>query len=600
MAFWSALLARPAKPSAEARPSLTLFFLLSGAFLLTLVPHAIQFPLWLTLSILAAMVGRAFLEVYRLPLPSSTFAGIIAVIFFGLIIAQFGTLRGREPGTAFTAGLLAIKFYEMRRPRDMSLIIFSCFFVVMSALLFSQVVELFVYCLIMMWVLVALLLRVQMGDVAQDRLLRLLRISGVISLQAAPLTLLLFFFFPRYHGTLGLPLDDARVGFTDTVTPGSIAKLAQNDTKVMDVQFTSRVIPLSESMYWRGLVLWDYQDGAWTQGDTASAWSDTHGPEPSDAVTQEVTIRPHNQRWLFALDMPTGQAKNAAEPTSWAQLHSGNVLQLNYGKLDHLARYDVISILAPPTQSLSEPEKRAAIRLPHSPNDNIDPQVQQLADQLYQHGGADKQQDYINAVIRYLRHGGFTYTMDPDVEGQGPAWLPYFLFKSKTGFCEHFASAFAVLMRVEHVPARVVVGYLGAEFNPYTNLYTVTQGNAHAWAEVWVPAKGAAPNQGRWTRIDPTSLLGVGDVTPSSGNAKAGDRASSTWSPARRVFCKVTCPPGLTTPSNSCSFVATRSRATGTMSSSPTTRNRNSASPNPSAWARPRASVCSASASSLW
>jgi len=194
MALWSGFLARPAQVPLISRPSLTLFFLLTGVFLLTLVPHAVQFPAWVTFTVVAALLIRSVLEFYRLPLPSTTFCGIVAVIFFGVILLQFGTVFGREAGTALTAGLVAIKFYELRRPRDVALIIFSCFFVVMSALLYSQVLELFVYCLIMMWVLTALLLRVHTGDLPNDRLLRMLSKSGVIFLQALPLAAILFIF----------------------------------------------------------------------------------------------------------------------------------------------------------------------------------------------------------------------------------------------------------------------------------------------------------------------------------------------------------------------------------------------------------------------
>ena len=135
MALWSGFLAKPARTPLTSRPSLTLFFLLTGAFLLTLVPHAIQFPIWVTVAVVAAMILRSIIEVYRLPLPSTTFCGIVAIIMAGAIFLQFGTLAGREAGTAFTACLLAIKFFELRRARDVALIIFSCFFVVMSALL---------------------------------------------------------------------------------------------------------------------------------------------------------------------------------------------------------------------------------------------------------------------------------------------------------------------------------------------------------------------------------------------------------------------------------------------------------------------------------
>ena len=267
MAIWSAFLARPARPSPVARPSKTLFFLLAGAFILTLVPFAIQFPSWLSIAIVVAMVARCVLEAYRLPLPSTTFTTILALILLGLVVLQYGHFIGRDFGTALTAGLLAIKFYELRRPRDVSLIIFSCFFVVMSALLYSQVLELFIYCLIMMWVLTALLTRVQTGDQPDDFLLQMLKKSGIIFLQALPLALFLFFFFPRYPGPIGIHLDEATIGISDVVAPGSIADLAMNDSEAMYVQFPpGSSVPTTDTMYWRALVLWNYENGIWTQG----------------------------------------------------------------------------------------------------------------------------------------------------------------------------------------------------------------------------------------------------------------------------------------------------------------------------------------------
>ena len=137
----------------------------------------------------------------------------------------------------------------------------------MSALLYSQAVELFIYCLIMMWVLTALLMRVYTGDLAQDRLLRMLQSAGFVYLQALPLALVLFFFLPRYNGALGLRFDEASIGLNDVVTPGSIAKLSDNQSEAMYVQFEpGSNIPTTDAMYWRALVLWNYDHGTWTQG----------------------------------------------------------------------------------------------------------------------------------------------------------------------------------------------------------------------------------------------------------------------------------------------------------------------------------------------
>ena len=530
MALWSALFSRPARTPLIARPSLTLFFLSMGAFLLTLVPHVLQFPYWLSVTVVIAMVLRGIIEVYRLPLPSTTFCGILAVILLGVIYLQYGHIVGREAGTAFTAGLLAIKFYELRRPRDVSLIIFSSFFVVMSALLYSQVLELFIYCLIMMWVLTALLVRVHAGDLAHDRLLLMLGQSGLIFLQALPLALFLFFFFPRFPGPLGFQLDEPTIGLTDTVSPGSIAKLSQNDSEAMYVQFLSgNIPPNTDSMYWRALTLWNYQNGSWTPGALAYLGPRDRPPPESQSnrVEQEITIRRHNQRWLFALDVPIHNAANKSEPDSWSQLLNGHTLQLSNGKLDHSARYTVISSNAPVDEYLLATERAAAIALPRDPKDHIDDRVQKLADQLHQGLTEGQEMDYVRAIIRYFRHNGFVYSTEPG--NQGPDWLPEFLFNRKTGFCEHFASAFAVLMRCEKIPTRLVVGYLGADYNPYSDHYIVSQSNAHAWDEVWIMAKNQPPEstRGHWMRIDPTALLAMAEEGPTGQNtANAADTIS--------------------------------------------------------------------------
>ena len=549
MALWPGLLARPGRVPLQSRPSLTLYFLVAGAFLLTLVPHVVDFPYWLTLSLIAAMVLRSVVETYRLPLPTLRVTTAVALVLPVFIFLQYGHFMGRDSGTAMTAGLLAIKFFELRGPRDVTLIIFSCFFMVMSALLYSQIIENFIYCLIMMWVLTALLMRVYTGDLSEDRLLRMLMRSGLIFIQALPLALFLFFFFPRYNGPIGIPLEDAAVGLTDTVTPGSIAKLSQNDSDAMYVQFEpGSSIPTTDSMYWRAMVLWRYSGGAWTPGDVAEETSNMYRPETKakpGQVLQTITIKPHHRRWLFALDVPVSLPVNSAESPSWATATSSHVVELNFipGKLEHIARYSVISSLTPPEEYLTAIEEQRAGDLPDEPGDKnipqdrIDPEVRALADQLHAGISGDDVDRYVDAVIHFFRHGGFTYSTEPGI--QGPNWLHHFLFNNvtgKTGFCEHYASAFAVLMRLEKVKARVVVGYLGADYNPYQDIYTVSQSMAHAWDEVWIADPDGTPGsrRGHWKRIDPTALIMAREpvrLANTAGGNEANDKAYVQMAP---------------------------------------------------------------------
>jgi transglutaminase-like putative cysteine protease len=278
-------------------------------------------------------------------------------------------------------------------------------------------------------------------------------------------------------------------------------------------------------MYWRALVLWDYNNGVWTPGDLAASELPAKPPAAlaPDHIGQEITIERHNQKWLFALDVPVSVPINTAETPSWAVLLNDNILQLNNNlKLDHTARYTVFSSTIRAEEELRSEEEKSGTQLPKS---EIDPQVTKLADQLHQGLTADQEQEYISKVIYYFRHSGFIYSTTPGA--QGPNWLPIFLFQTKTGFCEHFASAFAILMRLENIPARLVVGYQGADYNPYSDHYIVSQSNAHAWDEVWIeakdqPATGKKGHWGHWMRVDPTAILAAAEEglpATNSGNA---------------------------------------------------------------------------------
>jgi len=563
MALWSSLFSQAAPTPKPTRPSLTFFFFLVGAFLLTLVPHVIELPVWVSVAVAIALIIRSFMEVYRLPLPSTTFCSLVALCLLCGVLLQFKTVAGRDAGMAFTAGLLAIKFFELRGPRDIALIIFAGYFVVMSALLFSQVIELFIYCLIMMWVLTALLRRLQIGDQPEDHLLPMLRWAGIVFLQALPLAIFLFFFFPRYSGKLQVSMGEAALGFTDTVNPGDIASLSKNDAEAMYVRFLSGNVPLVESMYWRGLVLWHYQNGAWTSGLMgATQIPDKEHPSPSpgsNVIEQEITIYPHFQKWLFALDYPVGLAVDTAEPQPWSTIHDGDTLQLpgdDRSKVDHKERYIVSSSYTLNEQTLSKLEEGAGIQLPndsfrYDSTDRIDKDVRDLADRLWRENPNDH--DYIYAVLRYFRQEHFVYTASPGIHDRGPKWLREFLFTTKAGFCDHYAAAFAVLMRLEKIPTRLVVGYLGATYNPYKDIYSVSQSNAHAWDEVWIGPKnqpGADEPVGHWQRIDPTATLPPGEgaqpgSNSSSGQQNTGDELSIQAAEHQPTFSETYLPPWL-------------------------------------------------------
>jgi protein-glutamine gamma-glutamyltransferase len=156
-------------------------------------------------------------------------------------------------------------------------------------------------------------------------------------------------------------------------------------------------------------------------------------------------------------------------------------------------RYDMISYLGT-GQTLTEypGALHRALSLPAGTS----PQAQALAHELRTRHTDDA--EIVDAVLTMFRQQKFYYTLTPPLLGDQP--VDEFLFSTRSGFCEHYASAFTVLMRAAGIPARIVTGYQGGEINEFGNYLIVRQSDAHAWTEVWLKDKG-------WVRIDPTSAV---------------------------------------------------------------------------------------------
>jgi hypothetical protein len=170
---------------------------------------------------------------------------------------------------------------------------------------------------------------------------------------------------------------------------------------------------------------------------------------------------------------------------------------------------------------------RRGVALPRDAN----PRTLQLAQRMYKAAGNER--DYIKAVLGMFRTQNFYYTTTPPLLQEDP--VDQFLFSTRAGFCEHYASSFAVLMRAAGIPARIVTGYQNGELNTIGNFMTIRQADAHAWVEVWLKDEG-------WTRVDPTAAVsparveaGVaaavprGEVLPLRGEYAWLRQARMTW-----------------------------------------------------------------------
>lgn len=472
--------------------------LLLASALLVLAPHTLHLPLWVSLLCGATLAWRAAITLRgkRMP-PSLILIPLAAGAMLG-VMHTYQTLLGRDAGVAMLVLLVAFKMLEMHARRDLFVVVFLCFFLVLTNFFYEQGIA----TALLMSASVLLLFTTQMsfqfaGSVPPLR--ERFRMSARMLGLAAPVALALFFLFPRIQGPLwGLPGDanGARSGLSETMAPGMLANLAQSPETAFRVKFEGAP-PEREQLYWRGPVLGDYDGRTWTRLSPAQ-----RGPAQRQTLVNrrlplsvageplryEVTLEPANNRWLFALEMPE---RLPAITGNAAQL-SGEVEMTTLAPIDSRLRYQVSSFIHYRLQADGLPQDADQwLQLPADSN----PRALMAGLQLRAIPDPGRR---VESVLRGFRTENYVYTLNPPLLGKDA--VDGFLYGSRAGFCEHYAGAFVFLMRAAGVPARVVTGYQGGDLNPLDGYLTVRQSDAHAWAEVWLARRG-------WVRIDPTAAV---------------------------------------------------------------------------------------------
>ena len=437
------------------------------------------------------------------------FGGFLSVGF------GYGTLLGLEPWIAALILAFVLKLLEMHQHRDAHTVIVLAYFVALTEFLFEQSIPYMLYIYACITVITAALVGLNQ-EAVNVSLQQTMKKASVMLLQAIPLMLVLFVLFPRIAPLWTVPLQTnvARTGVTDTLAPGNIAQLVQSDELVFRATFEGPV-PSSSLLYWRGIVLsyFDHEEQAWTQerpgvyGRTLRGkkdevpWKDNM-EYLGDEVKYSVVMEPTNQNWVFSLTLPEAESSGRiglVRDFRFFSLQEINA-KFRYELTSHLdSRMDI---------TLSDFWRYRYTLLPG--NDN--PKTVELAKSL--RASSDTPEEYMRKVMLYYTTEGFVYTLRPPTLNGDT--IDEFLFKSRRGFCEHFASSFVYLMRRGGIPARVVVGYQGGEYNRRGNYVAVHQFDAHAWSEVWLEGHG-------WVRVDPTSVISPERIESGLESAVAGE-----------------------------------------------------------------------------
>jgi len=457
---------------------------------MVLLPHLERLPLWIGgFTFLAVLYRIGLFRTSFNPL-SRLFRVLLMVATTTGVIASYRTLIGLEPMIALLVSAAALKVLESYKDRDGYLLVSLAFFICVTNFLFAQSLPVVIYGLVTLMVLVVALIalnQVPGSTVTRNEFF----LAGRLLLFALPMMLVLFILFPRIDPLWSIPSKSGQgiTGMSDSIRLGDISRLGRSAEVAFRAQFSDSP-PTRSDLYWRGIVIDQYENGTWRRSASSKPRPPRIGLKGNDSgatsISYRVILQPTMQRWLYALPI--------AESNSPGVVATADLTIESPRKIENQFGYEVTSWAREPKEIAAMPEElERAMVYPAKINPMTRTFVKDLRAQ-YSEPSA-----YVSAVLQYFRELPFYYTLSPlPLNGQNQ--IDRFLFETREGFCEHYASAFVVMMRLAGIPARIVAGYQGGELNPLNNAIVVRQFDAHAWAEVWLPNVG-------WQRVDPTATV---------------------------------------------------------------------------------------------
>jgi transglutaminase-like putative cysteine protease len=449
-------------------------------------------PYWTSLVALSCAIWRLLVILGRLPVPGPRkgsrflFGAVTALMVVGVLLS-FRTLNGLAAGTALLLVMGALKLVESRGRRDDGIVIGVVLFLLLAAALADQSLSRLPLYLLVIWgACTAMMLVAHPGPGLPVR--SAVRLSARALLMAAPLAAACFVFFPRISSQFwALPGGGgASTGLSDQMSPGSIDRLVAEYEPAFRVRFEGNPPP-PQFRYWRGPVLNSFDGFTWRR--EWRLYRDAPREMLGEAVRYRVTLEPTQRNWIFALDT----VDRSPAPDMLMALDR----QLSRAEaVTDVLSYDASSHLQTRASGPLSPQgRRFETQLPATRN----PRALALARDLRARAPDDAA--YSRLVLDWFRDNGLEYTLEP--EPTSVESVDSVLFDTRQGFCGHFASAYAMMMRAAGIPARVVTGYLGGEWNPVGGYLIVRQSDAHAWTEIWLEGRG-------WTRVDPTTVVAPG------------------------------------------------------------------------------------------
>ncbi len=496
----------------------------TGALLVAYLPLAMAKPVWVSLLVLTCALLRLYMEFRRLRLMPAWIRTPIGIACFIAVLQAYGGINGVGPGGALLSVMAALKLLETHNQRDQFVLLFICLFMVLASFLQEQHLWSLGYLFGAFTLILAAWSAVAREGAALPGMWHA-RQAGHAMLLALPVLLAMWILFPRVPGPFwAIPTETSsgNTGLSSTMSPGDISKLSESSAVAFRARFEGAP-PAQGLLYWRAIVMHRFDGRSWSADEPvySSPVSDSINGR-GDLTNYSVTMEPTNQRWLFALDMPgVWQGRGI-------YLSRFQTLQ-RVRPIDERLVYSASSYLNyTASPRLSARAQAWYTEIPANGNE----QARQFAEDTLASTGSPEAM--AQALLAYFREQAFYYTLSPPPLGRDS--VDEFVFSTRRGFCEHYASAFTYMMRAAGVPARIVAGYQGGEQNPLGDYMIVRQSDAHAWSEIWLEGRG-------WVRFDPTAAVApqrieqdlesalreFGERVPGAFDLPLLDRLQLTW-----------------------------------------------------------------------
>ena len=476
------------------------------ALLIAGFPHFFNLPIWVTGIFFSCVLLKYYLVSIEKPMAAPYIPILLAIPIISLVYIQFGTLSGIEASISLLVLMLGLKVFELSEYRDAMLSLFLGFFIVVTVFLFQQQLLIVLYLLICGFMLTLSLLKLNDYTGRQPHRQQI-KTTFQLSIGSIPIIIILFFIFPRLDSPLwSLPGSNGQgqTGMSESMSPGNFTKLVQSSAPAFRATFNQNT-PAQHQLYWRGPVLENFDGKRWSRSNTTKKYSSEKKPLPltniGDAFHYQITLEAQHNRWVFPLDIAIDSGKDAITNIAGETLSKEIIRKTSLFEFSSATTFSFDSKAR--TTGLA-----SALHLPG----RTAPKTRALAKKLFLEVGGDNKR-FVERVMNRFNEMPYAYTLEP--KPMSSDYIDSFMIDTMEGFCEHYSSSFVVMMRAVGIPARVVTGYQGGEYNKNGDYYLIRQSDAHAWTEVWLAGEG-------WVRKDPTGMVSPERVNQGLESAFAG------------------------------------------------------------------------------